>query len=893
MVARKKATAGKSVKSIAKKALEKYQAMRNFTVTAEPSGKTGETGPSHRLRYVIQKHVATRLHYDFRLELNGTFRSWAVTRGPSLDPGEKRLAVEVEDHPLDYGDFEGTIPKGQYGGGTVMLWDRGFWEPQGDPERMVKKGDLKFSLDGEKLQGSWVLVRMRNDKYKSKHTNWLLIKHRDDFAKDGSGEKILAKDHSVASGRAMDAIEKGTGAKPQPFMRAKAFKADAVWQSKGSRRDPVGDKRGVRENTSGSDDATAKVKATIKAKTVSRLPHFVEPQLCRLVEQPPSGANWLHEVKFDGYRMQLRVEGGKAKLFTRKGLDWTSKFGAIAKVAAELPDCIMDGEICALDHNGAPDFAALQAALSDGKSDALIFFAFDLLFADNEDLRPLPLTTRKARLQLLLKKHDTHLRFVEHFTSGGDAILLSACRMHLEGIVSKRGDGPYASGRSDSWTKAKCRAGHEVVIGGWSTTAGKFRSLLVGVHRGDHLIHVGRVGTGYSADKMKRLMPRLKEMATKESPFTGQGAPRRAAGVHWLKPELVAEIEFAGWTGDGMVRQASFKGLRADKPAQDVQAETPKANKKLAEPKAAKAAPARSSAVVLNIPISHPEKALWPDAGDGKPVTKLELARYYESIGDWMMPHIEGRPCSVVRAPDGIEGDQHFFQRHAGAGQSNLFTQVTVSGDRKPYLQIDRPEALIAAAQSGGLELHPWNCAPGKPEVPGRFVFDLDPSPGLDFDDCIAAAKELKERLDALGLVSFPKTTGGKGLHVVTPFDAGKTIGWKEAKSIAREICARMAADSPDKYLINMSKAKRTGKIFLDYLRNDRMATAVAPLSPRARDGATVSMPLEWSQIRKGLDPKKFTVRTAPALIARSKAWRDYDKGERPLLRVLKMLAAK
>ena len=366
--------------------------------------------------------------------------------------------------------------------------------------------------------------------------------------------------------------------------------------------------------------------------------------------------------------------------------------------------------------------------------------------------------------------------------------------------------------------------------------------------------------------------------------------------MNWLKPELVAEIEFAGWTGDGMVRQGSFKGLRTDKPAGEVQAETPKKTKKLAEPKAVKAKTTSSqanSSVVMNIPISHPDKALWPDAGDGEPVTKLELAHYYEAVGDWMLPHIQGRPCSLVRAPDGIKGDQHFFQRHAGAGQSALFTQVKVSGDRKPYLQIDRVEALIAVAQSGGLELHPWNCAPGKPDVPGRFVFDLDPSPDLGFDDVIAAAMELKDRLEKLGLVPFLKTTGGKGLHLVTPFDAGKSIGWPEAKSIAREICARMAADSPDKYLVNMSKAKRTGKIFLDYLRNDRMATAVAPLSPRARDGAAVSMPLEWSQLKKGLDPKRYTVRTAPAMIAKSKAWQDYDKGERPLLPVLKKLAGK
>ena len=864
------------------KPLEKYQAMRDFSVTAEPSGRR-TVAKGKRLRFVIQKHAATRLHYDFRLELNGTFRSWAVTRGPSLDPADKRLAVEVEDHPLDYGDFEGTIPKGQYGGGTVMLWDRGTWEPEGDPDKMLAKGDLKFTLDGEKLHGSWVLVRMRGDKFGGKRTNWLLIKHRDKYAMDDNGEAILEKDHSVASGRAMKAIESGTGKKPKPFMRAKAFKADAVWHSK-SRKD---------EEDENADPA-ARTKRIVMAKKISKLPTFVEPQLCRLVDQPPSGPNWVHEVKFDGYRLQLRVEDGAARISTRNGLDWTEKFSAIAKAATKLLDCIIDGEVCALDHNGAPDFAALQAALSDGKSRDLIFFAFDLLFAEDEDLRPLPLSERKARLQAMLKNTRTGLRFVEHLTGGGNAVLQSACRMNLEGIVSKRLDAPYSSGRGDSWTKAKCRAGHEVVIGGWSTTNGKFRSLLVGVHRGDHLVYVGRVGTGYSADKVKRLMPRLKEMAASISPFTGKGAPRHEAGVHWLKPELVAEIEFAGWTGDGNVRQAAFKGLRADKSAAEIQAETAMKTK-LAEPKAKKASKSGTvvNSVVMNVPISNPDKALWPDAGDGKPVTKLELARYFEAVGGWILPHIKGRPCSLVRAPDGIEGEQRFFQRHAGAGQSNLFRQVKVSGDRKPYLQIDRVEALAAVAQAGGLELHPWNCAPGKPDVPGRFVFDLDPSPDLDFGAVIAAAKELKERLEDLGLVTFAKTTGGKGLHVVTPFDAGKSIGWPEAKTIAREICARMAADSPGKYLVNMSKQKRRGKIFLDYLRNDRMATAVAPLSPRAREGATVSMPLEWSAVKKGLDPKRFTVRTAPALIAKSKAWKDYAKGERPLLPVLKKLALK
>ncbi len=602
------------------------------------------------------------------------------------------------------------------------------------------------------------------------------------------------------------------------------------------------------------------------------------------MEQPPSGAGWLHEVKFDGYRMQMRVEDGKAILRTRKGLDWTEKFSAIARAGSKLGDCILDGEIVALDHNGAPEFAELQAALSAGKTDGLVFFAFDLLFEDHEDFRPL-LPDRaqgKAGKAAEGRKQQPALCRA-FFSSGGEAVLQSACRMSLEGIVSKRGDAPYRAGRGEDWTKAKCRAGHEVVIGGWSTTAGKFRSLLVGVNRGGELIYVGRVGTGYSAPKLKLLLPRLKEKAARQSPFKGKTAPKAEAGVTWLKPDLVAEIEFAGWTGDGMVRQAAFKGLRADKPANEVVTEMPSKNKKLVEPKSKK------DSVVMNIPISHPDKALWPDAGDGEPVTKLDLARYYESIGEWMLPHIKGRPGSIVRAPDGI-GGQRFFQRHAMAGQSSLLEEIRVSGDRKPYLVMNSVAALVAVAQSGGLELHPWNSAPGKPDVPERFVFDLDPAPELDFGDVIAAAKELKTRLEEFGLAPFAKTTGGKGLHVVTPFMA-EGLGWKEVKAMAQAICAAMAADAPQKYLVNMSKEKRRGKIFLDYLRNDRMATAVAPLSPRAREGATVSMPLTWAQVKKGLDPHAFTVRTAPGLMAKSKAWEGCERAARKLKPVLKKLA--
>ena len=899
---------------MAKPALTVYRTKRDFTKTDEPSGEQ-RVAPSSRLRFVVQKHAARQLHYDFRLEWDGVFKSWAVARGPSLNPADKRLAVEFEDHPLDYGDFEGTIPKGEYGGGTVMLWDRGFWIPEGAKSTAdaFHAGDLKFTLEGDKLKGSWVLVRMRGDKFGGKRTNWLLIKHRDADSSEAGGDSVLSEDRSVASGRTMQQIADGKGRRPKPFMLATTTpgKADAVWNSNRAEvgGEDLAPQPGPSKGAAGKDVAKAAKLERVKPLMAAAMPKFIEPQLAKLVDRPPDPAGWGHEVKFDGYRAQLRIEKGKAVIRTRTGLDWTERFSAVAKQASGFPDCIIDGEIVALGEDQLPKFGALQAALSAEKSDDLILYAFDLLFEGREDLRALPLSERKARLEKLLGAHSAgQIRYVAHLQSNAEAVLASACKIGLEGIISKKLSAPYTSGRSDRWLKAKCRAGQEVVLGGWTTEAGTLRSLLAGVYRDGDLVYVGRIGTGYGREVVKALLPKVQKLTREKSPFAGPNAPPKESNVRWLKPDLIAEIEFEGWTESGMIRQAAFKGLREDKDPKDVVAETPTMQKladknasatraplgqkktiavakmaRAAQKTAASAPAASGPSTVMGVTLSKPEKALWPDAGDGKPVTKLDLARYYEQIGEWMLPHLSGRPCSLVRAPDGIEGQQ-FFQRHAMQGSPKLFDFVKVRGDKAPYVQIDRVEALAAVAQIAALELHPWNCARNDPESAGRLVFDLDPAPDVKFDAVIAAAHDICERLEKLGLVCFCKTTGGKGLHVVTPLLEGKkAVAWPIAKNFAHLVCAQMAQDSPTRYLDNMSKAKRSGRIFLDYLRNDRTATAVAVLSPRAREGAPVSMPLVWRDVKKGLDPKAFTLRTAPALLAKSKPWKEYAAGARSL----------
>jgi len=622
------------------------------------------------------------------------------------------------------------------------------------------------------------------------------------------------------------------------------------------------------------------------------MPDFVAPQLARLVEHPPNSGNWVHEVKFDGYRIQMRVEKGRAVLRTRKGLDWTAKFPQIAADGTRLPDCLIDGEICALNKEGAADFGALQLALSEGKTGDLVFFLLDCLFAGGRDLRKLPLSARKQMLQEVLKqaKGSKRLRFVPHFTSHGDAMLEAACKMDMEGIVSKRLDAPYVSGRADYWTKSKCRGGQEVVIGGWRGDANTMRSLLVGTHQNGKFVYMGRVGTGYTAAVAADLLKKLKPLRRDKPAFVN---PPRAPDLNWTQPNLVAEIEYENVTSDGLFRQAAFKGLRADKPASavtiEVPADAPAKEKKAMAAKVSQAAKRGKSDdnVVLGITISHPEKALWPKSKAGPAVTKLDLASYMAAAAERMLPHIADRPISIVRTPDGIEGET-FFQRHALKGTQVPMLAIKVSGEKEPYLGVDNAAALVALAQQAVTEIHPWGSKKGDPDTPERIILDLDPAPDVAFDRVVEGAQELRKRLSALGFEPFVKTTGGKGLHVVIAIKPG--ADWSQAKAFAKAMATGLEEDMPERYTTTMAKKARTGKIFIDYLRNDRTSTGVAPWSPRAREGCPIAVPIAWAQVKKGLDPKAFNIRTIGPVLKKADPWAGLAKSAKALGPALKKM---
>jgi bifunctional non-homologous end joining protein LigD len=817
-------------------ALETYQSMRDFSATPEPKGRKHKAAGEPV--FVIQKHDATRLHYDLRLEMEGVLRSWAVTRGPSLVPGEKRLAVHVEDHPMDYGDFEGTIPAGQYGAGTVIVWDRGTWAPVFDAAKGYAKGHLEFELKGEKLTGRWHLVRMRG-KPKEKRENWLLIKGEDVSARDEAALDILEeRPESVKSGRL---IEEVAG---NPVSKTKLRKAAAA----------------------------AGVGASAQE---AEMPEFIPPMLATLVKATPGDDRWLHEIKFDGYRIQAHVQAGKVRLFTRSGRDWTERFGdRLVEALARLParQAVLDGEVVVDVARRSSDFSALQADLAQGRTDRMLFYGFDLLHLDGRNLTSLPLVERKRLLTGLLDKASDPLRLSEHLDDQGEIVLRHACRMGLEGIVSKLRDSPYRPGRGKSWVKSKCSARQEFVIGGFVTSTVSPRavgSLVMGVFEGKTLRPVGRVGTGFSAKVAEELMSRLQAMETDQSPFDPPLQGIEKHGVRYVRPELVAEVDFRAWTGEGNLRHAAFKSLREDKAAHDVTGEGRPAPAEAGDP-----------APVRRVKLSHPERVYWPDEG----ITKADLADYYTGVWPWIAPHITGRPLALLRCPDGI-GGQQFFQKHEWKGMNAAILRVQDPADAKeaPSLAIATVDGLVALAQSAALEIHPWGSTLTDWEKPDRIVIDLDPGEGVEWENLVTAAQEVRDRLKAVGLAGFAKTSGGKGLHVVAPLKP--KAEWPAVKTFCRDLAKAMASDDPARFVATITKSKRQGKILVDYLRNQRGATAVGAFSTRARSGAQVSAPLTWDELAAGARPADFTLRTMPERLRslRRDPWDEFTEAARPL----------
>jgi bifunctional non-homologous end joining protein LigD len=884
-------------------ALETYRKKRKFGVTAEPRGHKGRRGGS---RYVIQMHDATRLHYDLRLELDGVMKSWAVTRGPSLDPGEKRLAVHVEDHPVEYNTFEGTIPQGEYGGGTVMIWDRGRWVPEGDPHKGYAKGHLDFVLEGEKLRGRWHLVRMRS-RAGDKHENWLLIKGNDEEARTGRAKDILDEmPLSAATGRSMDEIAEGKGKKRVWHSKPRAEKTSARPQSQrafkaqlaqaASRAKPKG--KPARAKSAAAKPTTRKSAHAPKQRASrSALPGFVPPSLAMLRAAPPAGADWLHEIKFDGYRIEARLDHGKVRLLTRKELDWTHRFERIAKAVAALPakTALLDGELVVENDKGVSSFSMLQTDLKDGRGDRFVYWVFDLLFLDGRNLTGEPLVARKAALQRLLKGNSRTgaVRYAEHFDEDGAAIFKGACDMNLEGIISKLRGAPYRPGRSENFVKTKCHNAQEFVVAGFSPSNAMPKAvgaLTVAFHEDGKLRYAGRVGTGYTQKIARDLWKRLEPLRIARPPVTLPPDERRK-NVIWVKPELVVETEFRGLTHDGLLRQASYKGLREDKPAREVVRE-------VAEPAAAMAQrqPVRKSATrtsaktpqaklgrtgknesqVANVHLTHPDRVYWADAG----VTKQDLAEYYVSVWDRMAPHIVDRPLSIVRAPEGVGGET-FFQKHIASNIKASPLRHVVSAKEHDVIAVEKLDELITLVQSAALEIHVRGSRLGKLEICDRIVFDLDPGEGVSWKAMIAAAQETRDRLQAVKLKSFVKLSGGKGIHVVVPIDGAD---WETTKTFTSRIAAAMAADSPDRYLAKMAKAERHGKIFIDYLRNSREATAVAPYSTRARDGAPVSMPVSWEALPRTTGGNQYTVLNLKKHL-RNDAWAEMGKVRQKLPR--------
>lgn len=825
-----------------KSKLGEYRSKRDFLKTREPKGKVARTRKKS-LSFCVQKHDATRLHYDFRLEWNGVLLSWAVTKGPSRDPSEKRLAIRTEDHPLDYGDFEGTIPDEEYGGGTVMLWDEGTWTPREDPAKGLKEGKLSFELQGERMKDGWALVRMKG-RGKGKRENWLLVKERDEGAGDDPDELTRRHKKSVASGRTMKQIAAGKGD------TASRKKTGARKEKERKRKREHNRKRAG----SGSDV----------------LPEFRKPQLATLTDEVPDGEGWVHEPKLDGYRCLAAVAGDRVRCYTRSGLDWTEKFGSVAEALRDL-DCrsaLIDGEIVAAASGEGSQFSALQQALR--KGEGLAFYVFDLLVLDGDDLRQRSLLQRKEKLERLVKTlpSGAPVVYCDHVQGHGRKVFAAMCRKGLEGILAKKADAPYRGERTRSWLKVKCTRRQEFVVGGFSPSdkAGRqFASLLIGTFDGGRLRYRGRVGTGFSAEDFDRLAGLFARRERQTTPF--EEVPASVArNARWLRPDIVIEVDYAEFTNDGYVRHGSFQGTREDKKAASVKLEQP------ADP------PGEKDMVTKlhGIRLTHADRVVYPGQG----VTKSALARYYDAVADRMLEHAAGRPLSLLRCPKGIrgggDGESCFFQKHGTRGFPDAVKRVSLrekSGKKAEYLYLDDVAGLVAAVQMGTLEFHIWGCRKDKLEKPDRLVFDLDPDEKVGFESVRLAARLIRERLQDLGLETVALATGGKGVHVIAPLR--RTADWGQVKAFAKAFATSMAEEEPDAFTATMSKAKRRGRIFLDWLRNERGSTAIAPYSTRARKGAPVATPVAWDELESLDAANSFLIEDVIERLDDEDPWND------------------
>jgi bifunctional non-homologous end joining protein LigD len=850
-------------------ALERYREKRDFKATPEPRGRVA---PKKRrdLAFVIQKHAASHLHYDFRLELDGVLLSWAVPKGPSLDPADKRLAMHVEDHPLEYGSFEGTIPAKQYGGGTVMLWDRGVWVPRGDASDAYRAGQLKFELAGEKLRGAWTLVRTHGSKFGGDGKKaWLLIKEKDAFAKRGVEAKIVdAQPDSVASGRSMEQI---------------AHDVEHVWHSNQS----------VAANVKQGALSTVDVTKAFSAKAAARpaglagakraeLPATLLPELATLVDAAPQGDDWLHEIKYDGYRMLCRIDRHKVAIYSRNGKDWTAQLSAIADAVkrSRVTSGWLDGEVALMTPDGRTSFQQLQNALADPSLGDLTYFVFDVPYLDGYDLRGVVLKDRKRLLRSLIPDGDATLRYGVEVQGHGEQFFAQACKLGLEGAVSKRVDSLYQNGkRTRDWIKVKCGQRQEMVIGGFTDPQGSrsgFGALLLGVYEADGTLHYsGRVGTGFDDADLASLRRVLDKLVQEKSAFANPPRGFTAKGVHWVKPMLVAEIAFTEWTQNGTLRHPVFHGLRKDKKATEVMREH--AVKK-SPPPAKTAAPlprvskrelprvAASSAVVAGVALSHPDKLYFP----ADKLSKRDLAEYYEKLSAWMIPHLRDRPLSLVRCPDGWQG-QCFYQKHADKSVSDAVDRLVVPEGKgsATYMAAGSVAALVGLLQWGVIEIHPWGSRRPRLERPDRLIFDFDPDDGIGWSHLVDAVQVTRTLLTDIGLTGFLKTTGGKGLHIVVPIQP--TIEWEAAKGFTKAIAELLVSTFPDRFTATLSKAQRKSKIFIDYLRNGLGATAVAPYSIRAREHAPVATPISWDELKKDVRFSYFNVANVPTRMARLK----------------------